>query len=69
MIENPAYRSRTPGAVPDPNLPPTIPKIIKGSVVKEYVGTAPSVGPYTKSRLDSVLKQLNDKILIQTLRR
>ncbi|MBR1152514.1 hypothetical protein [Bradyrhizobium sp. JYMT SZCCT0428] len=69
-VHIPAVTKRVPNT--DPNTkgihPLTVETIKPARTEKRYVGRT-GIGLVTKDRLDSVLQQLNNKTLIQTLRR
>jgi hypothetical protein len=68
-IPNPAYEKLSKDMQTLSNLPKTI--TIPGARHKVQVpdGVEARLGPDTKDKLDQVLHQINDKVLIQTLRR
>jgi hypothetical protein len=68
-IDNPALQNLPPGTLLPLGVPAKIKKRLPDKIVREAVGVTPSLGIGTKIRLDQVLQQLNNKILIQTLRR
>ncbi|UGY17919.1 hypothetical protein HAP48_0011085 [Bradyrhizobium septentrionale] len=68
-IENPALKDMSPEMLRESNIPKTIKKRLPDRVVREPDGVAVKVGVLTRLKLDGILQQLNNKLLIQSLRR
>lgn len=66
---NPEYENLRPDVAQGQGVPKTITVQTPDRFEKREVGVTARLGPGTKVRLDQVLQQLNNKILIQTLRR
>lgn len=68
-VRNPEFDKLGPDAATIQQVPEKITKQLPDRLEKRQVGVDVRLGPGTKFRLDQVLQQLNNKILIQTLRR
>ena len=68
-VRNPEFDKLGPSVAAEQRVPETIIKRSPDRLERRQVGVDVRVGSATKFRLDQILQQLNNKILIQTLRR
>jgi len=68
-IANPEFKELGPDAALKQGVPRTKTITVPGRTERQAVGVEARVGPVTRFKLDTVLQQLNTKLLIQTLRR